>query len=41
VEGFEAAVLAGLSQPLPALSFEFTTDRDTGGSGLEETGYQR
>lgn len=24
VEGFEAAVLAGLSQPLPALSFEFT-----------------
>lgn len=25
VEGFEAAVLAGLSQPLPALSFELTT----------------
>ena len=25
MEGFEAAVLAGLSQPLPALSFEFTT----------------
>jgi FkbM family methyltransferase len=25
VEGFEAEVLAGLSQPLPALSFEFTT----------------
>jgi FkbM family methyltransferase len=25
VEGFEAAVLAGLSQPLRALSFEFTT----------------
>jgi FkbM family methyltransferase len=25
VEGFEGAVLAGLSQPLPALSFEFTT----------------
>ncbi len=25
VEGFEADVLAGLSQPLPALSFEFTT----------------
>ena len=24
-KGFEAAVLAGLSQPLPALSFEFTT----------------
>ena len=27
VEGFEADVLAGLSQPLPALSFEFTTIR--------------
>lgn len=25
VEGFEDAVLAGLSQPIPALSFEFTT----------------
>jgi FkbM family methyltransferase len=25
VEGFEHTVLAGLSQPLPALSFEFTT----------------
>ena len=25
VEGFEAAVLGGLSRPLPALSFEFTT----------------
>ena len=25
VEGFEAAVLRGLSEPLPALSFEFTT----------------
>ncbi len=25
VEGYEADVLAGLSQPLPALSFEFTT----------------
>jgi FkbM family methyltransferase len=25
VEGFEDVVLAGLSQPLPALSFEFTT----------------
>ncbi|MBU6313306.1 MAG: FkbM family methyltransferase [Actinomycetales bacterium] len=25
VEGFEADVLAGLSRPLPALSFEFTT----------------
>ncbi|MET8355102.1 FkbM family methyltransferase [Micromonospora sp. NPDC005206] len=29
VEGFEDAVLAGLSRPLPALSFEFTTiERD-------------
>lgn len=29
VEGYEDAVLAGLSQPLPALSFEFTTiERD-------------
>ena len=25
MEGFEATVLAGLSRPLPALSFEFTT----------------
>jgi hypothetical protein len=25
VEGFESAILAGLSQPLAALSFEFTT----------------
>jgi FkbM family methyltransferase len=25
VEGYEAEVLAGLSQPIPALSFEFTT----------------
>jgi hypothetical protein len=25
VEGFEDRVLAGLSQPVPALSFEFTT----------------
>ncbi len=25
VEGFEADVLAGVSQPVPALSFEFTT----------------
>ena len=25
VEGFEHTVLAGLSQPLPVLSFEFTT----------------
>jgi hypothetical protein len=25
VEGFEADVLAGLTQPVPALSFEFTT----------------
>ena len=27
VEGYEAEVLAGLSRPLPALSFEFTTIR--------------
>ena len=25
VEGYEAEALAGLSQPIPALSFEFTT----------------
>ncbi len=25
VEGFEAEALAGLTQPVPALSFEFTT----------------
>jgi hypothetical protein len=31
VEGFEESVLAGLSRPLPALSFEFTTiQRDVG-----------
>lgn len=36
VEGFEAAVLAGLSQPLPALSFEFTTiQRDVGVACLD------
>lgn len=33
VEGFEAAVLAGLSQPITALSFEFTTIQR--GSALE------
>ncbi|MFT8245585.1 FkbM family methyltransferase [Roseomonas sp. BN140053] len=36
VEGFEAAVLAGLSRPLPALSFEFTThQRDVAQACLE------
>ncbi len=36
VEGFEAAVLAGLSTPLPALSFEFTTiARGVAGECLE------
>ncbi|WP_276199066.1 FkbM family methyltransferase [Chelatococcus sp. XZ-Ab1] len=36
VEGFEDAVLAGLSQPLPALSFEFTTiARDVAGRCLD------
>jgi FkbM family methyltransferase len=36
VEGLEAAVLAGLSQPLPALSFEFTTiQRDVAFSCLD------
>jgi FkbM family methyltransferase len=36
VEGFEAAVLAGLSIPLPALSFEFTTiAREVAGECLE------
>ncbi len=36
VEGFEADVLAGLSQPLPALSFEFTTiQRDVAARCLE------
>jgi FkbM family methyltransferase len=36
VEGFEASVLAGLSVPLPALSFEFTTiQRDVALACLE------
>lgn len=36
VEGFEDSVLAGLSTPLPALSFEFTTiERDVAGRCLE------
>jgi FkbM family methyltransferase len=36
VEGFEADVLAGLSQPVPALSFEFTTiQRDVAYACLE------
>lgn len=38
VEGFEDAVLAGLSRPLPALSFEFTTvERDVSLRCLERT----
>jgi FkbM family methyltransferase len=36
VEGFEADVLAGLTRPLPALSFEFTTiQRDVAARCLE------
>jgi FkbM family methyltransferase len=36
VEGFEGAVLAGLSRPLPALSFEFTTiQRDVAHACIE------
>ena len=36
VEGFEADVLAGLSRPLPALSFEFTTiQRDVARACIE------
>ncbi|MEU7573412.1 MULTISPECIES: FkbM family methyltransferase [unclassified Micromonospora] len=36
VEGFEDAVLAGLSRPVPALSFEFTTiARDLAGRCLD------
>lgn len=36
VEGFEDEVLAGLSQPLPALSFEFTTiERDVAAACLQ------
>jgi len=36
VEGFEATVLAGLSRPLPALSFEFTTiQRDVARACIE------
>ncbi|MDM4719047.1 FkbM family methyltransferase [Micromonospora sp. WMMA1363] len=36
VEGFEDAVLAGLTRPLPALSFEFTTiDRGVARAGLD------
>ena len=45
VEGFEAAALAGLSQPVAALSFEFTTiQRDVARSCLlrcHELGYVR
>lgn len=37
VEGFEADVLAGLSKPVPALSFEFTTiQRDVAYACLEQ-----
>jgi FkbM family methyltransferase len=36
VEGFEAEVLAGLSSPVPALSFEFTTiQRDVAHAALD------
>jgi hypothetical protein len=36
VEGFEAEALAGLSQPPPALSFEFTTiQRDVAVASIE------
>jgi FkbM family methyltransferase len=39
VEGFEAEALAGLSRPLPALSFEFTTlQRDVALACLERLG---
>lgn len=45
VEGFEAEALAGLSQPVPALSFEFTTiQRAVGIACIErcaELGYTR
>lgn len=45
VEGFEDAVLAGLSKPVPALSFEFTTiQRDVALcclERLERLGYRR
>ena len=36
VEGFEAEALAGLSRPVEALSFEFTTiQRDLAAAGIE------
>ncbi len=36
VEGFEAEALAGLTQPVPALSFEFTTiQREVGHAAIE------
>jgi FkbM family methyltransferase len=45
VEGFEAEALAGLSAPVPALSFEFTTiQRDVAHASIErcaEIGYKR
>jgi len=45
VEGYEAEALAGLTQPVPALSFEFTTiQRDVGQACVrrcEAMGYRR
>jgi hypothetical protein len=45
VEGFEAEALAGLTQPVPALSFEFTTiQRDVAQACIArcaELGYTR
>jgi FkbM family methyltransferase len=39
VEGFEAEALAGLTQPVPALSFEFTTiQRDVAHASVERCG---
>ena len=39
VEGFEAEALAGLTQPVPALSFEFTTiQRGRGAACIERCG---
>jgi hypothetical protein len=45
VEGYEAEALTGLSQPVPALSFEFTTiQRDVAAAALTRCialGYRR
>jgi FkbM family methyltransferase len=39
VEGFEAEVLAGLSRPVPALSFEFTTiQRNVAAAAIDRCG---